>query len=399
MRLTNEELQKVKDKYGVDTLYSWSRLETFRTSKFEYFLSYVLHKKPDREDSIYGVLGGQVHDIIERFYNNEISYDDMLKSFEDSWLTCYDLAKLCFVRSDTEKDKSIAEKYKTNLQHFFKNHKKIPYNIALEKFLVTKVDSYALQGYCDALYKNKEGIYTIVDWKTSSYFNSKAAEEKCGQLVVYAQSLIQAGIKLEDIRICWNMLKYCNVEVTMKNSNTKVRTIERCKLGESLVSNTRMWLKNYGCDEDEIDNYLKQMIDSNSIEHLPIEIQNKFSIDDCYVFVPLTQKLIDKWNNEIIATIKDIELRRSDYETSHNEKIWWDTEESIKAQSYYMANLMSYSPNLHKPYAEYLDKLEVQKNGNDLFANIGSSVTSTSKDICNDKKNDNDMDLSWLDSI
>lgn len=394
MRLTYEELEVVKKKYGVDTLYSWSRLETFRTSKYEYFLSYVLKKKPDREDSIYGALGGQAHEILEKFYSNEISYDSMIDLFQDSWITCYDLAKLCFVRNDAEKDKGIADKYKINLEHFFTHHNKIPYNVALEKFLVAKIGDYALQGYCDLLYKNKDGKYVIVDWKTSSYFNSKAAEEKCGQLVVYAQALMQAGINMEDILICWNMLKYCNVEVSLKNGSKKVRTIERYKLGESLVSNCRMWLKDYGYDEEETDNYLKQLIDSNSIEHLPMEVQNKFAIDDCYVFVSLTQKLMDKWTKEIIATIKDIELREKDYEETQSENVWWDTDESVKAQSYYFANLCSFSRALHKPYGEYLEKLEASKNG-DIFGNIigGSAVTVKSNNI-----NDS-LDLSWLDNI
>ena len=398
MRLTNEELEKVKKRYGVDTLYSWSRLETFRTSKYEYFLSYVLRKKPDREDSIYGALGGQAHDILEKFYSGEINYNSMIELFEDAWITCYDLAKLCFVRNDEEKNKSIADKYKTNLQHFFTNHKKIPYNVALEKFLVAKIGDYVLQGYCDLLYKNSDNKYVIVDWKTSSYFNEKATEEKCGQLVVYAQSLIQAGIKLEDILICWNMLKYCNVEVSMKNGKKKIRTIERYKLGESLVSNAKMWLKDYGCNEEETDNYLKQLIDSNSIEYLPVEVQNKFSIDDCYVYVPLTQKLIDKWNNEIITTIKDIEYRLVDYNETKLINCFWDDEDTVKEQSYYMANLMAYSPNLHLPYQTYLKKLEASKNNTDLFGGLlGTNSSASSNKVI--ESNTNEVDLSWLNDI
>lgn len=393
-RLTREEFEKVKKKYGVDTLYSWSRLETFRTSKYEYFLSYVLHKKPDIEDSIYGALGGQAHNILEKFYSNEIDYSSMSKLFEDAWITCYDIAKLKFFRSDELKNENIAKKYKANIKHFFAHHKKIPHKIALEKFLVTKIGDYVLHGYCDALYKNNDGKYVIVDWKTSSHFNSKVAEEKCGQLVVYAQSLMQAGIDINDILICWNMLKYCNVEVSMKNGKKKVRTIERYKLGESLVSNCRMWLKDYGCNEKETDNYLKQLIDHNSIKCLPIEIQNKFSIDDCYIYVPLTQKLIDRWNKEIIETIKDIELRLADYNETKSINCFWDTEESVKAQSYYMANLMGYSPNLHLPYQAYLKKLEASQK--DMFGGIfeNDNAPTSSKVI-----DDNDDSLSWLNDI
>lgn len=394
MRLTSEELEKIRKKYGTDTLYSWSRLETFRTSKYEYFLSYVLHKKPDREDSIYGALGGQAHDILEKFYGGEINYNNMIELFQDAWTICYDIAKLCFVRNDEVKNKNIADKYKINLEHFFTHHKKIPYNVALEKFLVAKIGDYVLQGYCDLLYKNSDNKYVIVDWKTSSYFNERTAEEKCGQLVVYAQALMQAGIKLEDILICWNMLKYCNIEVSMKNSKKKVRTIERHKLGESLVSNARMWLKDYGCSENETDDYLKQLIDTNSIECLPLEVQSKFSIEDCYVFVPLTQKLIDKWNKEIIETIKDIEFRLADYNETNSDKCFWDDENSINEQSYYYANLCSYSANKLLPYAEYLDKLEAAKNGSNLFSGVGGNTnTKTNKVI------EKDNSLDWLNSI
>lgn len=397
MRLTYEQLEEVKRKYNTKELYSWSKLETFRTSKYEYFLSYVLHKKPDREDSIYGALGGQAHDIIEKFYSNEIDYNDMTELFQDAWITCYDIAKLRFVRGDDEKDKNIAIKYKANLEHFFSNHKKIPYNVALEKFLTAKIGGYVLQGYCDLLYKNNDGKYVVVDWKTSSYFNKKAAEEKCGQLVVYAQSLMQAGVKMEDILICWNMLKYCNVEVSIKNGNKKIRTIERYKLGESLVSNARIWLKDYGCNEEEIDSYLKQLIDSNSIECLPLEVQNKFVIDDCYVYVPLTQKLIDRWNNEIITTIKDIELRLADYNETKSINCFWDDESHIKKESYYFANLCSFSSALHLPYQAYLKKLEAQQNGTDIFGGLLNNTSSTSSKTINTK--DNEPDLSWLDSI
>ena len=262
--------------------------------------------------------------------------------------------------------------------------------------MVAKIGDYVLQGYCDLLYKNSDNKYVIVDWKTSSYFNEKAAEEKCGQLIVYAQSLMQAGIRLEDILICWNMLKYCNVEVSMKNGNKKVRTIERYKLGESLVSNVRMWLKDYGCNEEEADDYLKQLVDSNSISCLPIEIQNKFFIDDCYVFVPLTQKLIDKWNNEIITTIKDIEFREQEYNETKSIKCWWDTEESVKTQSYYFANLCSFSANLHLPYKAFLEKFEAEKNNTNMLSNIFGNDTAniTTKIIEN-----NETDLSWLDNL
>ena len=71
----------------------------------------------------------------------------------------------------------------------------------------------------------------------------------------------------------------------------------------------RCGLKRTNILKKEIESYLNMLIETNDIICLPQEIQNKYVFSDCYVYVPLTQKLIDKWSNDIIATIKDIEAR------------------------------------------------------------------------------------------
>lgn len=395
MRLTKEELQKVKDKYGVDELFSWSKVNTFMTSPYEFYLQYVLRKKPDVDNCAYAPMGGCAHQIIEDYYGGKIKYEEMIECFEDSWMTAIEIADLRFDRNDSEKNESIKNKYKEGLECFFRNHKPLENKVELERFLSAKIGDYVLQGYADAITKDEDDNFVIIDWKTSTKYSKKALEEHSGQLTVYAISLMQLGVPLERIRCAFNFLKYCNVEVTMKNGNKKVRTIERYKLGESLVSNCRMWLKEYGCNEEETDEYLKQLIDSNSIECLPTEIQQKYMLDDTYVYIDLNEKLVEKWTKEIIANIKDIELRRADWEETKNDRIWWDDENSVKAQSYYFSTLCAFSPNLHKPYAEYLAKLEASKNG-DIFGNLGMpTTTSTNKVI----ENKNEVDLSWLDSI
>ena len=72
MRLTKEQLQEIKNEYGVDNLWSWSKLSSWHTSKYEWFLHYIEHATPDRTDCIYGQEGSYSHDIIEKFYNKEI---------------------------------------------------------------------------------------------------------------------------------------------------------------------------------------------------------------------------------------------------------------------------------------------------------------------------------------
>ena len=149
--------------------------------------------------------------------------------------------------------------------------------------------------------------------------------------------------------------------------------------------------------------YLKLLLDTNSIEVLPEEVQQKYVVSDCYVYVPLTQKLIDKWTNTIITTIADITLREADYKETGSEMCFWDTDESVEKNSFYFATLSGYSGNLHKPYGKYLERLETRRNGGDLFDGVGSSfdenITTTDKIIRNKPNESGEVDLSWLDAL
>lgn len=398
-RLNSEQLKAVMNKYGVDELWSWSKVDTAINSLYEYLLKYILHIKEDRTDCAYATMGGICHSVIEDFYSGKIKFSDMSERFDDGWVTAIDIASLKFDRNDEIKNKNISEKYKENLEHFFKNHQKIPYKVLLEQFMTAMIDGHLFQGYIDAKYIDDDDNIHIVDWKTSTKYSGKSAEEKCGQLVVYAISEMQKGVPMDKIKICWNFIKYVTIEYQQKNGAVKTRDVERCKIGESLQSNAKVWLKEKGY-KDQMDDYLKLLLDTNNIKVLPEEVQKMYKISDCYVYVPLTQELVDKWTNTIVTTIKDIKLREADYVETNSDKAFWDTDESVQAQSYYFATLCGYSPNLHLPYKAYLDRLESMKNGSNMFNGVGSNSDDitpiTNKDI---HTNGDDIDLSWLDNL
>lgn len=396
-RLSNEEIKKIKNKYNVDRLWSYSRINTFINSPFEYALKYVdgIKAKEDRQDSIYVSTGTISHDIIEKFYMNEIEYTDMYDLFEDGWFTCYELSNLKFDRTNEEKNKSVAERYKSNMEYFFKNHTVYPYKMIIEMPITINVNNNIFVGYIDGLFKNDNGDITIVDFKSSSAYKGNELENHSQQLKLYALGIHQlTGIPLSKIHGCFNFMKYVTIEYTQANNVTKTRDVERNNLGEALQSNLKVWIKKLGY-EDRMDEFLKMVLDSNDIKGLPEEIRNKYKLYDCHVYVDISEKAIQKLVDEVSATIKDIEYREQDYKEMHNEKIWWDSDESVESNSYYFANLCSFSPNLHKPYQSYLEKLEREKNGIDLFNNISSNnVISDNKSI-----NKNEPDLSWLSSI
>lgn len=411
-RLTSEELQELMKKEGVSRIWSWSKWNCFHTSPYEYFLKYIQHAKEDRTDCIYTTTGGIAHDILERFYSGKLSYENMVDDFDDGWVTAFEIADMKFDRNSPEKNDKISQKYYENLRHFFANHKVLENKPMIEQFVKAKIGDNLFQGYIDVCFKDDEGNINIVDWKTSSIYKGSKAENECGQLIVYAIGLNQQGIPMDKIRICWNFLKYVSIQYEQKNGAVKTREVERSKIGESLQSNAKVWLKKFGY-ADQMDDYLKQMLDTNGIECLPKEVQDKYVISDCYVYVPITQALIDRWENDIITTITDIELREKDYfemkakglDEEVCSKAFWDDDEAVVKKSYYFATLCSYSPSLHLPYKAYLDRLEQQKNGQDTFAGLGgdSGEVTASVDIPTNKRGhqnkEPEVDLSWLDNL
>lgn len=384
MRKTNQEIEELCIKLQTDRLWSWSRMNCVHNSLYEYYLKHILHVKPDKDNSIYKVTGGMSHDIIERFYSNQITHEQMLPEFEDAWLTAFTIADLKFDRLDEEKNQRIAKKYHYNLSSFFKTHKRIPYTVILEQFITAKVGEEYFQGYIDCCFKDSDENYVILDWKTSSIYKGEKAKQECGQLVLYSMALHQKGIPYEQIKIGWNFLKYYSVSVEAKNGSKKVREIERCELGDKLQASAKMWLKHFGY-ETEMIHYLTQLLETNDISVLPTEVQEKFELNDCIVYVPLTEGLLQYWEKYIINTTKFIRDKEKEYALTLDESIWFEDEETVKKQSYYFANLCDYSFSIHKPYSMYLAKLEAAKNDN-IF---GTHVNT----------NQNDYSLDWLKNL
>lgn len=401
-RLSQDKINKIKDKYNVKRVWSWSKLDCFITSPYEYFLKYILHKNEDRNDCAYVYLGTIAHDTLDAFYEGEIEYKDMIDRFKDGWMTTIDIANLKLDRNDEEKDAKLKAKYKENVELFFRNHVPYKYKLMIEKPAVANIKGNVFIGYIDGIYKDDDDVYHILDFKTSSKYVGKSLEEHSGQLTIYAMAIMQAGVPLDKIKACFNFLKYCTVKYEQANGTIKTRDIERCKLGESLQTNARMWLKKLGY-EDSVDDYLGLMLDTNSIEVMPEEVKAKYTIEDCHVYIPLDQKSIDNWTDYIVSTIKDICCRENDYKDTGSEMAFWDSDESVEAQSYYFATLSCYSASLHKPYQKYLERLEEKQMGLDIFSGVGSANNDelVSVPVTNNAETarNNDIDLSWLDSI
>lgn len=389
MRKTYEELQVIKDKYGVDTLWSFSKFNSYRTSKYEWLLKYVLKKPANNEKiSAYGALGGAVHDTLEKFYNKELEYKDLVVEFDDAFTTNIDIAGLYFDRCDSTKNSNIKDKYYKDLVHYFSNFTPISQKTIMEMFLTIKItDKIIFQGYSDCLHKNELGEYIISDFKTSTKYSGKKIDKEAAQLLLYSEALRQMGVPKEKIKCRWLFLKYVTIDCEQVNGKIKSRDIERHEIGEKLQSSVKVWLKKLGYEEQLLE-YLDDLVQTNDIKCLPEDVQAKYKIRDCEVYVDNIWELYEELKEEIIETVTEIEKNVKRFKETKDEKLFWDDDESLKAQSYYYNNLCDYTIQTMKPYKDYLDRVKAEKEG-DLFG--GSK-----------KKNNDEFDiedLSWLDEL
>ena len=388
MRLSFDELNKVKEKYGVDTLWSFSRFDTYRTSKYVYFLRYILHMNEDDTTSAYAPLGGAVHDLIQGLYEGKYDMESLPDEFEDDWMMNIDIQNLKFDKSDETKNASISRKYYDDLTHFVTHYKMLPYKMHNEEFIPIKIaDDIVFQGYIDAYYVDDNKNICIVDYKTSTKYSGSAIDDHAAQLLLYAEGMRQKGVPADRIKVCWNFLKYVSVDYQQANGKIANTTIERYQIGEKLQSKAKTWLNKLGY-KDNADQYLAWMVEDNGIDRLPDEVKKKFAINDCYVYVDDIFEKYEKLKAEIIETVRVINEKTAQYQNTQDDKLFWDDDDSLKKQSYYYSNLCGYSINKVKPYAQWLDR---QKEDTDIF---GGHPTRSEKEVKEDKE-----DMSWLDDL
>lgn len=386
-RKSKEYLNKLKEKYGVSELYSWSKYHSYKIDQFGWMLTYIKHIKQDREN-IYTKLGSMSHDIIEDLYNNKIKYEDMINRYEKELQEIKDKGYK-YNRKDDKANEKTAIKYESCMREFFKYHEKIQDKLMTEKFIDVKVsDEIVMQGYIDAIHKDNEGYYIVTDWKTSSMYVGEKINKEQGQLLLYSEGLIQKGVPLEKIKARWNFLKYCNIEYQLKRIDketglhkTKITKGERNSWVDKIKNNLKMWLKEEGYDELEIEDIVQTSIENNNLDNVSGDIRNRYKLSDCYVYINLTQENIDNLKEDIIETVKEIKDKENDYneyieqgDENEAEKLFWT--EIDDTNSYYFNNLCGYSTKYHKPYKEYIDCLSIwskdtkednKSNNNDLY--------------------------------
>ena len=405
---------EIPEQYKNVPRYSFSKMNTFDTCKWAYYLNYI--KDEVNKDNIWSIFGGAAHDILENVKdyngNKEKMAEDFLSKFYETVLVGYKFA------TDEEKNDSIMNRYKANVLDYFDSYYEDDVeNEEKEYRIFTYIDGHLIHGYVDRKF-TKDGKYYIQDYKTSSMYSKEGKEEAKEQLIIYAKDLVDKGINPEDIIICWDFIKYANIsmlepykekiEITddmnkdeliakglikTKRSNSytveelreKVITAERSEIGIKIRATLK---KIFKAEDIENDALLDQLIETNDLSLIPPEIVEKYKIkkEKCIIYEHFDGETLKQIEEKISDRVVQIIAMEDIYNKSQDESVWERMPIEGK-ESFYCSSLCG----LNHACKYYKDYLEAQQ----LFVN-----DEHKEDADRFRGNDDEeLDINALDSL
>jgi hypothetical protein len=376
MRYTYKDIQEKMQEYGCHYTLSWSKLNTFVEDPFSFYLKYIKGIKEEKQNA-YAYFGDIVHHGIEDFYDGK-DMKDVIDTFEKKFLE-QSMSTLKFV-SDEEKNKKIEEDYYNCIKHFFHNYNKVSKLSKLEQFACLKIDDYFMNGYIDHMYPLVEEIETdqvdeamnvqtktyvvIEDFKTSTLYQGKKIEQNAGQLKLYAYMVHKMyNVPIENLKAGWNFLKYVSIDIKQINGNIRTSKVLRNAIPEALESKIKSWGKKLKYTPEEIETFLNtirenanKFQDVNITQGLPDNIADKFKIRDCFVEVPLSEKILEEFIDYVKQQIQFMDDKMKLYEITEDSNLFWT--EINKDNEFYFLNLCGFTSKYHLPLRKYLENLQ-----------------------------------------
>lgn len=361
-------------------IYSFSRIETINNCLYEAYRTYILEDKDMAQNNVYAIMGGKIHDVLEKIMNNEATEKDLLPAMNQE-LEDMDMLGIEFPKGRDGSD-SIRQGWIADMTHFCNTYKAPKGKFETETFFLYETPKHHyLQGYIDLTRIRKDGLLEIYDYKTSSMYRGEEIKKHGRQLVLYALGKEQQGYKIKSIN--WIMLKYCAVSyIGKKRSNSKeeseiTKIVERKNLVKELESviETKLWKS--GLDEIDVEIILD---DAKRKNEIPEQIVNEFTIKPYVMNYELTDEIRQECNEYIDSTIEMWENLDSSNESQY-EHIPFTKTKVIKKKHedgteyeenktteicFYCYSLCGYTKKCPH-FQTYLDTKEESKENDDLW--------------------------------
>lgn len=311
---------------NTDRTYSFSSLSEYNECKYSFFLNKMLGIKGC--ENIYSNMGGCVHELLEKLQREEITTEVAIQEFELNLLE----NRMNDITFSSEK---IESNYTLSIIDYFSEYKTFKDDIVdfeIEKEFNIEINGIKIKGFIDLVLHHNDGSVTVIDYKTSSKYSKADLADKGLQLILYAYAyelLTGKTIRM----VCWDMLKYCNVDVdgSVKTFANRNKWIEECK------SKISKLCKNYNLEMD-----IESASEFNDILFLPTEIQDKIIRSRCLLEYPYNEETKTQLLSFITNTVAEIN-KNTEYD--------WDNHRFItKSSEYFCLNLCDY-----RTCCKYLD--------------------------------------------
>lgn len=196
-------------------VYSYSKLETFKSCPLRYKFTYVDRiKRPD--EGIEAFMGKRIHEVLEKLYadlayKKQNALNELLADYESRW------------KSNWHEDVKIKKEGYTQDNYFEIGRECIrayyqryqPFNQAITLGLEKRVDffldpekRFQMIGYIDRLDQRSDGTYEIHDYKSSGSCPDQSYFDADKQLALYRIALGQAFADVKDVDLIWHYLVF-----------------------------------------------------------------------------------------------------------------------------------------------------------------------------------------------
>lgn len=357
MRLNHKQLDNLKKKYGVDRIWSFSRVNSFHNCPAEYQKHYLEHLKLD-SGNVYTEFGTFSHNTIQSLVRGEIKYDEMYPKWQDE-VGNWEVDPNSY-QFDNDK---IKTGYIANLNHYFK-HTQVPAGsqFETEKPVLATIgenNKYVFVGYVDTQYVDEDGNLVLIDYKTSSRssFSKAKLPEKSLQLMLYAIGKHQhSHLPYSKIRCMFDMMKYVTVHYQQENGKWNTSVQERSKWVTKMAKKLATKLKKQGYDQGKADEAIQVAIMANNLDNLPKEVQGQFLLENYVIELDITEENCQR----VAKTIehKCDEIMEFEALSKEDQDSWIEVNHPYNPSDYYDKKLCSWhTSTLFKEQEQTLDDI------------------------------------------
>lgn len=189
-----------------DMVWSYSRVESFATCPYQWFLKYICKCK--ESEKFFATYGSFIHKLLERFYRGELSKEEMSLTF---------LTGFSENVKGTRPKESTVQKYIQCGAEYFKGFQPFPYRMLdVERRVDFEIDGLRFVGYIDYLGQDGDGSLVIIDNKSrdlkprsrkgKSTAKDKELDAMFRQLYLYSAAIKQEFYTFPK-RLCFNCFR------------------------------------------------------------------------------------------------------------------------------------------------------------------------------------------------